>query len=199
MIRKSFRLIGILTLLMLLGATTYASSSMMASSQRTLTPKSDQALIIFMRSTFVGSLISASLFDVSGDDTKFIGVIKNGTKLAYDLTPGEHTFMVVSEAADFMKVTVVPGKTYYALIVPRTGAWKARFSFRPLRQGDLASQNFIEWDAKTQLVENTPESEAWASKHATDINDKRARYWQKWSTKPAGQQETQSLKAEDGR
>jgi hypothetical protein len=199
MIRKLFRVTVILMLVLLLGATTYAGSSMMAKSNRTLAPQPDQALIVFLRSSFVGRTISASVFDVSGEETKFIGVIKNGTKIAYDLTPGEHTFMVVSEAADFMKTTVVAGKTYYALITPRTGTWKARFSFRPLRQSDLATQDFGKWDSRTELVENTPESEAWAVKHAADIDNKRAKYWAVWSGKSFERQEAQTLNPEDGR
>jgi hypothetical protein len=198
MIRKLFRVIVIMMLVMLLGVTTYASSGMMAKSDRTLVPKPDQALIVFLRSTFVGNAISASIFDVSGEETKFIGIIKNRTKIVYDLTPGEHTFMVVSEAADFMKATVVAGKTYYALITPRTGAWKARFSFKPLRQSDLATQDFVKWDSRTELVDNTPESEAWAAKHAADINNKRAKYWTVWSGKSSERQEVQTLNPEDG-
>jgi hypothetical protein len=199
MIRKCFRVIVIMMLVMLLGVTAYASSGMMAKSDRALVPKPDQALIVFLRSTFVGNAISASIFDVSGEETEFIGIVKNGTKIAYDLIPGEHTFMVVSEAADFMKATVVAGKTYYALISPRTGAWKARFSFRPLRQGDLATQKFDKWDSRTKLVDNTPESEAWAAKHAVDINNKRAKYWTVWSGKSLERQEVQTLNPEDGR
>jgi hypothetical protein len=150
---------------------------MMVKSERTLAPKPDHALLVLLRSTMRGFAISASVFDVTGEETKFIGIVRNGTKLVYDLTPGEHILMVISESADFMKVTVEAGKTYYALVTPRMGAMKARFSFRPLRQTDLTGSDFSKWDAKTELVENTPESEAWAVKNASDINRKRQKYW----------------------
>jgi hypothetical protein len=199
MFRKVFLVMCILALMMLLGATTYASNGMMIKSERTIAPQPEQALLVLLRSTLAGCAISASVFDVTGEETKFIGIIRNGTKLIYDLTPGEHTLMVISESADFMKVTVEAGKTYYALVTPRMGAMKARFSFKPLRQTDLASSNFAKWDEKTELVENTSESEAWAVKNAPDINRKREKYWPAWTAKPLAEQEEQTLKVEDGR
>ena len=143
--------------------------------------------------------ISASAFDVTGSDTKFIGIISSGTKVSYDLTPGEHTLMVVGESADFMKATVLAGKTYYALVTPRMGAMKARFSFDPVRQSQLAGKEFSKWDSSCDLVENTPESLAWAEKNAGSIGGKRARYWPAWSEKPQDQRDAQTLKEEDGR
>lgn len=195
MIRKVCLVLGAI---MLLGVTVCAAS-LMAKVDRPVTPKPDQALVVFMRSTFVGSAISASLFDVTGDDNKFIGIMYNGTKVGYDVDPGEYMFMVVGESADFMKATVSAGKTYYALVTPRVGAMKARFSFKPLHQSDLASADFSKWDSKTNLVENTPKSEEWAQKNAPDIAKKRERYLPEWSGKSAEEQDAQTLKDEDGR
>jgi hypothetical protein len=199
MIRKAFSVVGAIMLIMLLGVTVCAKSGMMVKVERKIIPKPDQALIVFMRSSFVGSIISASIYDVSGDDTKFIGIMYNGTKVSYDVAPGEYTFMVVSESADFLKATVSAGKTYYALVTPRPGAWKARFSFQPLRQADLTSAAFSKWDSKTYLVDNTPESEEWAKSNAADIAEKRASYWPEWLELPLEDQDTMTLKAEDGR
>jgi hypothetical protein len=127
------------------------------------------------------------------------GVVENGMKLAYVVPPGDHTFMVVSEAADFMKATLLPGKTYYALITPRMGAWKARFSFRPLRQPDLAGADFADWDKNTHWVETGAEAVAWADRNAADVAQKRARYWAEWSSKDIDQRNSQTLFAVDGR
>jgi hypothetical protein len=195
MIRKTFLVV---IAVMLLGLTAYASS-LMVKVERSITPKPDQALIVFMRSSSLGSAISASIFDVSGDETKFIGIIRNGTKISYDIAPGEYTFMVISESADFMKATVSAGKTYYALVTPRMGAWKARFSFKPLRQADLVSTNFLKWDSKTYVVDNTPASEAWATKNAADITTKRVRYWPAWLALSPQLQDSMTLNLEDGR
>lgn len=197
--RKMFRIVGITLFVLFLGVTVYAKTGLMANSERQLTPNTDQALIIFMRSSFMGSAISASLFDVTGENTKFIGIMYNKTKVIYDVAPGEYTFMVIGESADFLKATVEAGKTYYALITPRMGAWKARFSFRPLRQSDLESAEFPKWDSATSLVENTPQSEEWAQNNAEDIEGKRARNWPAWCELSPEMQDQMTLKAEDGR
>ncbi len=52
--------------------------------------------------------------------------------------------MVVSEAADFAKADVEAGKTYYVLVTPRMGWWKARFSLRPLMREQLDGKDFAE-------------------------------------------------------
>ena len=176
-----------------------AGPGVMTKSEQPVTAKPDQALVVFMRSTFVGSAISASVFDVTGNDNKLVGIVNNGTKVGYFVPPGEHTFMVVSEAADFMKANVAAGKTYYALVTPRMGMWKARFSLRPLRASELAGTEFAGWDGDTSWIENSPQSLAWASQNGADIAQKRATYWAEWSAKPAEQQASQTLNLNDGR
>jgi hypothetical protein len=161
--------------------------------------KQDEAMVVFMRSSFVGSAISASVFDVSGPETKFIGIINNGTKIAYPVKAGEHTFMVVSEAADFMQARVLSGRTYYAMVTPRMGVWKARFSFRPLRQNELSGSEFAGWNSGTHFVVNSPETQNWAAQNASDVASKRNQYWPEWNNKPANDRASQSLDPDDGR
>jgi hypothetical protein len=200
------KVVLILGAVLLLGLTAYASN-LMVKVDRPLTPKPDQALIIFMRlpASFGKAFLfddygqSVSLHDVSGNDTKLLGIVKGGTKVSYDVVPGEYTFMVVGEAADFMKATVAAGKIYYVLVTPRVGFWQARYSLRPLRQSDFVNPDFPKWESSTYLVDNTPESEEWAKKHATDIEKKRARYWPEWSAKTLEERDPQTLKLEDGR
>lgn len=201
MIRKVFRIaLCFIIIITLFGVTGYAARvKLMEESDRQLLPQSDQALIVFMRSSYTGGAISASLFDVTGDETKFIGIMYNNTKVCYDVAPGEYVFMVIGESADFMKATVEAGKTYYALITPRPGVWKARFSLRPLRQSDFDSSDFSKWDSKTRLVENTPDSEAWAVDNGEDIEEKRADYWSAWCELSPETQAEMTLNSEDGR
>lgn len=158
------------------------------------------AKVVFMRATNYGGAIAASVFDVTeAGQPKLIGIIHRGNKLAYPVKPGLYTFMVVSEAADFMQATVVGGKTYYALVTPRMGVWKARFSFKPVRGDELAGNQFAKWDRGTRLVVNTPKTLAWAKDNAADIADKRDRYLPEWSSKPESDRAAQTLNAEDGR
>src|SRR3954466_9873239 len=112
-------------LCVVLGMTGCAGTGGMVKAEGPMPHNPNEATIVFMRSSFMGSAISASVFDVSQGSSKFIGIVQNGTKVAYSVPPGEHVFMVASESADFMKATLLPGKTYYALVTPRVGAWKA--------------------------------------------------------------------------
>lgn len=181
--------------LLVLGLGACGGAQMMKAEQEPVI-RQGESMVVFMRSSFLGSAISASVFDVSGPDTKFIGIVNNGTKVGYPVQPGQHTFMVVSESADFMQATVLPGKTYYAMVTPRMGAWKARFSFRPVRQGEAG---FAGWNSGTHFVTNSPETLNWAQQNVADVNSKRSQYWVEWINKPAADRATQTLNAEDGR
>lgn len=176
-----------------------AGTGGMVESTESIAPESDEATVVFMRSSFYGSAVSASVFDVTGEEAEFIGVVQNDTKVAHGVSPGEHVFMVVGEAADFMKANVQAGRTYYALVTPRMGAWKARFSFRPLRQEDLDGEDFADWDGDTTLVEPSEEAFTWARNNAPDIEAKRARFWPEWQSKEQHQRDSQTLNPEDGR
>lgn len=159
-----------------------------------------ESKMIFMRATSYGGAVAASIFDVTDSgEPKFIGIIRARNKIAYPVRPGLHTFMVVSEAADFMQATVVGGKTYYALITPRMGAWRARFSFKPVRGDELNGSQFAAWDRGTRLITPTAAHLSWAKSNAASIADKRDRWWPEWSSKPEGQRASQTLTAEDGR
>jgi hypothetical protein len=158
-----------------------------------------EALIVFMRPSNYGGLVASSVFDVTTAESKFVGIVYPGNKFAHALPAGEHTFMVVGESADFMRTTVLAGRTYHALVTPRIGVWKARFSFRPVRQAELGGPEFSEWDSATQFVINSPASHNGAMQNAADVNSKRAQYWPEWMSKPPHQQLSQTLNAEDGR
>jgi len=159
-----------------------------------------ESKITFMRATNYGGNVAASVFDVTDSgEAKFIGIVRPYNKLVYTVRPGLYTFMVVSEAADFMQATVVGGKTYYALVTPRMGAWKARFSFKPVRADEIDGKQFAGWERKTKLVTNTPTTQAWARDNAASVADKRDRYWPEWSSKSQSEKDAQTLRAEDGR
>lgn len=159
-----------------------------------------ESKVIFMRATSYGGNVAASVFDVTDSgEAKFIGIVRPWNKIAYPVKPGLYTFMVVSEAADFMQATVIGGKTYYALVTPRMGAWKARFSFKPVRSSELDGSQFTTWERNSRLVSNTPTTLAWARENAASVADKRDRYWPEWSGKGQSEKDAQTLRAEDGR
>jgi hypothetical protein len=198
---KAGRYWGLAVLVVALGACSSAGTMVQTQPvQEAPAVKSDEAMVVFMRSSFFGAMIAASVFDVTDPGpAKFIGVMNNSTKIAYPAKPGDRTFMVVSESADFMKANLIAGKTYYAMVTPRMGAWKARFSFRPVRAKELGGDEFKSWYSDTQFVSTTPAGLAWADRNFADVNAKRTSYWADWASKAADERAEQTLNAEDGR
>jgi hypothetical protein len=198
---KYIRMLSILSTLIIAGC---ASNPMqVSSSQSVQKAMPDESQIIFMRSSFVGSAINASLYDVTDEETKFLGIISNGTKVAYTTTPGKHTFMVVSEAADFMAGDFLPGRTYYSIVTPRMGAWKARFSLWPIRKDGSSEYNtesaeFTKWLNSTKLVHNSEESEAWYTNNKDSVKSKQLDYWPVWQQKTPEDLAKRTLNPQDG-
>ena len=194
----------ILTLLAIISLTGCASNPMMVAPQQELqTPSTNESQVIFMRSSFVGSAISASLYEVTNDKIIFIGVIANNTKLSYKTTPGKHTFMVVSEAADFMESNLNSGKNYYSIVTPRMGIWKARFSLWPIKNDPEAefhtqTSDFNDWVTSTKLVNNTNESRAWYEGNKDSVKQKYQEYWPEWQSKTNADLLKRTLSPQDG-
>jgi hypothetical protein len=198
---KSIRILFVLLSLLVVGC---ASNPMKVSvNQKPDKVDAEHARVIFLRSSFVGSAINASLFDVTSGEPEFIGISANATKIAYDVKPGKHTFMVVSEAADYLEADLSAGKTYYSLITPRMGAWKARFSLWPIRndsksQFNVQSNDFKSWLKSTKLVENSDASLKWAKGSLGSVKARHAEYWPVWQQKSAKDLEERTLKPGDG-
>lgn len=159
-------------------------------------PSIDKAAIIFMRPSSLGGAIQSSVFDVTSSDNVLVGIVSHKTKVAYRVSPGEHLFMVVGESADFMKADLESGKTYYALVTPRIGVWKARFSLKPVHKNEISSDDFKDWNTSCEFVENTEASYQWARDNMPSIQEKRTTYFEKWMNKP--ETERPLLDKEDG-
>ena len=165
--------------------------------------QSSETTVVFLRSSFVGSAIGTSIYEVTNGETRFIGILKNKKRINYKTVAGKHTFMVVSEAADFMEADVISGKTYYSIITPRPGAWKARFSIFPVRNDgttkfNTETKNFEKWMKKTKVVAMTTKSEDWYAKHKESVEKKRAKYWESWQNKSAADLALRTLNPGDG-
>ena len=163
----------------------------------------DESTIVFMRSSFVGKMIKSSIYEVTNEETIFIGIIKNKKKINYKTTAGKHTFMVVGESADFMEAEIIGGKTYYSMITPRMGAWKARFSMIPIRNDgttdfNTSSDKYKKWVKKTKESSIDKKSIMWFEKHKDKIEKKRVKYWTKWLKKSAEDKAARTLNPDDG-
>lgn len=164
---------------------------------------SDESTVVFLRSSFTGSMIKASIYEITNGETVFIGILKNKKRIDYKTTAGKHTFMVVAESADFMEAEIIGGKTYYSIITPRMGMWKARFSMLPIRSDgstkfNTGSKDFNKWIKKNQVVSLSEKSIAWYQKHKDNVEKKRKKYWKKWQKKSADDILSRTLKPNDG-
>jgi hypothetical protein len=181
-----------------------ASSKMIdAPQQELVTPPTDKAQVIFLRHSFVGSAIQAVIYDATDGGAEFIGILSNEKMLAHQVDPGKHVFMVVSEAADFMEAELLGGKTYYAIVTPRMGAWRARFSMSPVRNGgpgefQFDSDEFRGWINDAEFSQNTPESYAWAEENRSSVLQKQSEYWEVWQQKSPEDLAERTMNPDDG-
>ena len=181
-----------------------ASSPMTVAPEQTLpTVKADEAQVVFMRTSSFGGAISAALFDVTDDQTRYIGISTVGTRIAVKTTPGKHRYMVVSEAADFMEAELVGGKTYYAMVTPRMGAWRARFSLWPIRKGpggefSHEDEKIAKWRDSTKLLVQSQASLDWYAENKASVESKKQEYLPVWRTKTPADRAERTLKPEDG-
>ena len=175
--------------------TTAASFTPVAAPVAAATMAADaSSKVVFMRVSKQSSSVNALLFDVSEPGApKYIGAINSASKLSYSLSPGLYTFMAVGETAEFMQATVIGGKTYYALVIPRANA--TRFALEPVRQHEIGGKEFTSWDRATKVASNASAQ----SYNASDAAEKRQRYWPEWSRKPESQRAELTLNAEDGK
>jgi hypothetical protein len=193
-----------LLLLVLCSPAAFAKPKLMApAAEQDPKPAEGKALVVFMRSSFVGSMIASSVYDAPDGGDTFLGVVNNKDKLAVQMEPGEHRFMVIAENADFLDAKLEAGKTYYVLISPRPGAWKARFSLLPIHnkadaERNLQSEDFKKWMAATTFTEKTPAAEAWYADNKPSVDKKKADYLVKWHKMAPEDRAELMLHPEDG-
>ncbi|HEY8682835.1 MAG TPA: hypothetical protein VIM06_06645 [Rhodanobacter sp.] len=119
------------------------------------------------------------------------------------LPAGEHLLMVVAKNCDFMNATLAAGKTYYVLVMPRTGAGKAGFSLIPIHNDpaakyNLQSKDFASWKQDTQPVEKSPTADAWYAGHRAAVEARRLDDMQKWKQMAPEDRAVLTEHAQDG-
>ena len=110
--------------------------------------------------------------------------------------------MVVGESADFLKANLTETKTYYSIVSPRIGFWKARFSLHPVRNVQNAkfkydSKEFVEMQSDSKFVKSGVKANDWALKNAASINKKLTSYLPKWKQKAVEKQLEATINAAD--
>jgi hypothetical protein len=183
--RNHINMVFAIAALLFLSACASSHMVVVEEGARVTRPESGKALVYFLRPTSFGGAIQATVYD--GDD--YMGTVSAHTHLAYQAKPGKHLFMVIGENADFMQADLTEGKTYSAVVMPRMGVWKARFSFLPGSGMDQLGG--------TKQVRLSEEGRAWAKDNAASVQEKKAEYLPKWQEK--SDKDKQTLRAESGR
>lgn len=164
----------------------------------------DKALVVIMRPSNFGAAISSSVFDATGDGNQLIAVLGPKEKVAYYCEPGERLFMVIAENADFMEAQLEAGKIYYAIVTPRMGVWKARFSLHPFKANHieeefrLASSHLREWLTDCHFVNPNAAALNYGRDKAADIQTRRSEYTDKWARMIEQDKQWRRLMPEDG-
>ena len=152
-------------------------------------PGADQSVILFMRPSTFGFAIQSAVFDVTTDENKLVGIVSAKKKVVYITEPGKHLLMVTGEAADFMQADLEPGKTYYVLVNPVMGVWKARFSLGAIHK-NVNHEKLEKWKNACQYNEVIEATHQWAEKNSRSIQAKRTKYLPRWEAKPESKKPT---------
>jgi len=155
-------------------------------------PAEGKALVVL----FLASKRSGGTHATLADDGTFITHLVKRTCFFYQAEPGHRIFSVVGEAADFLEADLEAGKTYYILVAPRMGAWKARFSLVAFTEEFKDWGKREDWLKSCKVVTPTPRALEWAEDKKAELEEKRERYFAKWQEKPEA--EKPRLVAEDG-
>ncbi len=148
-------------------------------------PAEGKAMVVFLRATAFGGAIQSAVFEMNNGEPSLVGIVAAYKKVAYQVDPGKHLFMVTGENADFMSADLEANKTYYALVTVRMGAWKARFSLKPIPAAEGRSSKLNGWLKKCKWVEKIPASDAWMHDNMPSIRNKYNVYYEKWMAKSA--------------
>lgn len=199
-ISSSIYVIALGCIILLMGGCAAISPRMspMPAQEISIKPQSGESIVIFIRPSLYGGAVQATAFDITDGDNKFIGIVSAQTKVVYKTKPGRRMFMIIGESADFLEANLGPQKTYYVLVRPRMGWWKARFSLSPIRKADQAGKEFQDWLTKCQFMANTDASYQWARENEESITQKKEKYLPVWNSKSAEARMEATLLEEDG-
>lgn len=165
----------------------------------------DKSAIVFMRASAFGGAITSPLLKVDDEgNTEMVGILGPEEKMVYYTEPGENTFMIIGENADFIQANLEAGKAYYAIIRPRMGFWKARFSLTPFKANpakaefNVNGEKIKEWsNACTYTVPNA-KAESWHQSKKAELAGMYHEYMLRWQGKSDSDKELLTLSPEDG-
>ena len=171
-------------------------------------PQAGKAMVVFLREPKLALQASApktSLFLVhpDGEDQDFIGILLQGKKMAYAVDPGDHLFMIVGEAADFLEAHLEAGKTYYAVVEKRFGVTRPRYSLWPVSRTPDTNLSVSADDAAKlcgdcEWADASDRDRDWYASNKPSVDHKRAGFLKKWNAREEEGKDHPVLHREDG-
>lgn len=141
--------------------------------------QSDQAAIVFFRSSGLGGGVQAPVVESVDNDVRYVGIVSSKMKLLHKTTPGKHYYVVGGEDANLLEADLEGGKIYYVDIEPKMGIFKARFIFVPITAAELSSESFLKDLAACAWYTNNPEGKAWFDSNYESLKDKKKTAFEK--------------------
>lgn len=174
------RYLALLPILALMGCVT--SSSYMSPAQPPLAAAGN-AVITFYRTSFVdGDIAQAPIVEKAGDSIKLVGIASSGTKIQYEVAPGEHSFVVGGQSSHYLKANVQAGKSYYVRVVTKMGIVKARFRLLAQKGGELPAA--IEKASTIRTVKANASAAGWFAENKVSMQNKYNRAAAAYARKP---------------
>ncbi len=154
-------------------------------------PAPGKVKVVFMRTSMVAGAIGAELFEVVDGQLNFVGALAQGTKIAYETTPGQKVFMAYGTAADFMVGNLSGGKVYYSIVRPNWGT--GGMAPTPVKAQAMNSAEFASWVASTKLIAPNAEATGWFSREKARYQGIYTEYWSRFQRKTPAEKAERTL------
>lgn len=118
----------------------------------------------------------------AGDSIKLVGIASSGTKIQYEVAPGEHSFVVGGQSSHYLKANVQAGKSYYVRVVTKMGIVKARFRLLAQKGGELPAA--IEKASTIRTVKANASAAGWFAENKVSMQNKYNRAAAAYARKP---------------
>ncbi len=151
---------------------------MRAAAEQDPKPADGKAMVVFLRPSGYGNIVAASLFVASDDALVPLAVIYHHEKVAVQMDPGTHRFMVNGSKVMFLDAELEAGKTYYVQLRSEIGPGKAKFALIPMQAApgsmdSIHAQKFSEAFGKAEWIEHAPTLDAWFAQHKVELEQRR--------------------------
>lgn len=111
----------------------------------------EKARVVFIRPS---SGAFQSIFTLIDEHGYFVGDSSAGYRFPVLFDPGEHYVVAMTDAAETLKLTLSPGRTYYVELRPKLGVWKPQLQLLGVNRKSGLLRSIPEYLSDTELTES---------------------------------------------